>query len=147
MRRRFTFLEYKNPGFQGVLSAETGPDRTWILTRPLKYYTARLFLITISTGFATDLASIPKILRIIFDVNGKHRESAALHDYLYHHKGKLAGKTWSRWRCDWEFLVAMSTQGVGFLERWAMFIGVAVGGWWAWHDLSKKIKDFANTKL
>lgn len=142
MRRKFTYSGSKKPGFQNRLRGETAPNRGWITLEPLLYITAQLFLITIPAGFRSDLASIPKLLRVIFDVNGKHRESAVFHDYLYSHKGRLAGIKYSRLRCDWEFLVAMSTQDVGFLERWAMFIGVVIGGWWAWHDLTKKLKSF-----
>lgn len=43
----------------------------------------RAILVTIPAGFFTDLASLPGIVRSVNPVNGKHLQSAILHDYLY----------------------------------------------------------------
>lgn len=121
------------PGFRSKLLAETMPKRRWLVWRPLPYwsmYTGKPLRITVPVGFNTDLASIPKLLRSIIDVNGNHRESAALHDYLYATHG-LAG-LFTRKDCDKIFNEAMATQGIPARRRFIMYAGIRVGGWWGW---------------
>ena len=133
-------------GFQNRLSGTTSPGGKWVLNTELIYYTSRGVRFTIPANFETDLASIPWFMRWLFPVNDDHRESATLHDRLYRRKGKMIVKKMSRLRCDYEFLIAMKSQGVSTWKRWGMFVGVAAFGWWVWHDCSKRIRKFFGLK-
>jgi len=78
---------------------------------------------TVPADFETDLASIPRVLRIRFSVNGKHRRAAVLHDYLY------SIKFADRKTCDMIFKSAMHDCGVSKYNAWVMWVGVRAGGW------------------
>lgn len=80
--------------------------------------------ITVPVGFVTDLASVPRFLRDrrAFDVNGRSRRPAILHDYLYA-TGK-GGKDFA----DDLFREALLAEGVGALNAWAFWKAVQWGG-------------------
>lgn len=124
--------------FKTPLIARSYRKGEWKLEASLLYETNTGFLIEVKEGFITDLASIPRPLTIFFNVNGNHRKAATLHDWLYANKGKITNEktgkktTLSRLNADKLFLEAMSKTGVGFLRRWAMYLGVRVGGVFYW---------------
>lgn len=94
----------------------------WKLLEPLKY--DRGFeVITVSKGFSTDLASVPKALWSVFPPFGNHTKAAVLHDYLYGRKER------PRKDCDKIFLEAMKVLGVSKTRRTLMYWAVrAFGG-------------------
>ena len=94
----------------------------WLLLSPLKYQSGAT-VITAPAGFVTDLASIPALFRPLLNSNGSSRRSAVLHDWLY------CIKEGARADADSLFLEALKADGVGFAERWAMYLGVRAGGW------------------
>lgn len=94
----------------------------WAVVQPLMYKTFG-DTITVPRGFVTDLASIPRVLRAVFNVNGLSRAPAVLHDYLY------CSQRFSRDVCDEMFLDALESRGVGWWTRYAMYWGVRAGGW------------------
>jgi hypothetical protein len=104
----------------------------WRLVDTLDYGTADGFLIRIPKGFKTDLASIPRLLRPLFQVNGNHRQAAVLHDYLYAKKGRLLVIKKTRAECDLMFFKAMLQSGVPVWKARLMYFGVRVGGWASW---------------
>lgn len=83
----------------------------WLSTGKLRFYSHLLKQeIVVPRGTVNNLASIPKPLRSLINVNGPHRPAAALHDYLYQVKGKLSEDLiLSRSACDKIFLEAMET--------------------------------------
>jgi hypothetical protein len=83
--------------------------------------------IVVPRGFITDLASIPRLLRWLFDVNGVSRQAAVLHDYLY------STQPLSRADADALFLEALKSLGASKWECFGLYYGVRIGGWWAWH--------------
>ena len=101
-------------------------DDQWELAEPLVYVSKAGEVITIPEKFTTDLASIPRPLQGLVNVNGKHRAAAILHDYLYTVRGR------SRSECDSLFLEAMESVGVRWSQRWVMYLAVRVGGWTFW---------------
>lgn len=117
--------------FQNRLSVTTATTGKWVLLQDL-IWVSGTSVIRVPKGFATDLASIPRPFRLFITVNGKHRESAVLHDWLYNKKGKLPFETYSRAEADRLFLSAMKSQGVNWLTRSAMYAGVRLGGWVYW---------------
>ena len=123
------------PRFLGPLVTRAKEPDTWILERSFSYQTLTLGkprVITAPAGFENDLASIPRLLTFAFKVNGKHRWSAVIHDWLYANKGEIGTLRLTRKECDLIFLEAMKVKKVGYIKRSMMFRGVRVGGFVAW---------------
>lgn len=99
--------------FQGRLLIEpiaspTGV-RWWRLAEPLSYYSWRIGkMLVVPEGFATDLASIPRIAQPIIPKDGGVLWPAVLHDYLY---SRDAPADISRAQADRIFLDAMTIDG------------------------------------
>ena len=97
----------------------------WVLTEDCIYESDHLSLagdqikVTVPTGFVTDLASIPRVFRLLMPKNGRHRAAAIVHDYLCRLK-----MDFSRVKADKIFLEAMKLQGVPKLRRWLMYRAV-----------------------
>jgi hypothetical protein len=115
-------------GFESPLDLRASAPGRWLLLSPLPYVTERGIRYVVPAGFATDLASIPRLLRPLFDRNDASRAPSVLHDWLYH-----AQQT-TRAEADSLFLEALKRSGVGFARRWAMYAGVRAGGWMYWRD-------------
>lgn len=101
------------------------PDE-WVLLLALIYLAKDGKRYIAPRGFITDLASIPRLLRALFDINGQSRAPAVLHDFLYcmHYT--------TRAEADALFLEALEAAGVGWATRWSMYLGVRSGGWIYW---------------
>ena len=95
----------------------------WRLTKMLRLQDYDGEMHDVPPGYDTDLASIPKFLRMFFSVNGKHRRAATLHDKKY--KEKWA----TRKKCDQLFYRAMIAGGLGKWRAKTMYWGVRSGGW------------------
>ena len=94
----------------------------WILTEDCIYQSALImYLIIAPEGFVTDLASIPRIVRMFIVKNGRHRAAAIVHDWLC----KL-GKDFDRRLADKIFLEAMKILGVPRIRRRLMYWAVAI---------------------
>lgn len=91
-----------------------------------------VLVFTVFAGFVTDLASIPRVLRWAINPNGKSRRAAVLHDFLY------TGQHLSRADCDLLFLAALKADGVGLLQRQALYRGVRLGGWLFYNECCKR---------
>jgi hypothetical protein len=103
---------------------KAGAPGRWVLARDLFWtHPVSGTVVRIPAGFETDLASIPRVLRAVFSVNGAHRKAAVLHDYLYS-RGLC-----SRKRADRLFKLAMKETAVPWWKRNLMFAGVRMGGW------------------
>lgn len=103
----------------------------WVLRKNLAFITANGRRFVAPRGFITDLASIPKLLRNVIDVNGKHRRAAVLHDYLY------VTQQVTRAEADALFLEAMEVLEVGKPTRLVMWAAVRAGGWIYWNKRAK----------
>lgn len=105
----------------------------WITTEAVRYESdIAKRVIEIPAGFETDLASIPRSFMGLIPVNGKHRNAAIVHDYLY-----VIKPDWcSRSLADSVFLEAMQVLGESRLRRGAMYAAVRVGGWVYWNRCS-----------
>ena len=117
--------------FLSNLSVELLADKNlWKLTEDLVYQSKILNKrITVKKGFISDFASVPRI-PIIYALYGDkvHRESV-IHDYLYRIK------KYSRCAADRVFLEAMKARKKRFYIRWIMFLGVRLGGYFAFRRL------------
>lgn len=101
----------------------TNHDGEWVLLSPLKYQ-SRIYggIIEVPKGFVTDFASVPRV-PIAYAMFGDraHRE-AVCHDFLY--QKHLVGKA----KADRIFLEAMKVRKKSAFVRWAMYLGVMIGG-------------------
>lgn len=96
----------------------------WTLTRPLFFRTRDGYRVEVPQGYETNLASIPRLLQGIVQVNGRHRAAAVVHDFLYDLRGCLPYRQFSRQEADDIFLDAMVELGVPRLRRRIMFLAV-----------------------
>lgn len=102
-------------------------DNQWVVLAPLAFRDSKGRIWTVPRGFVMDLASIPRPLKSVFNVNGKSRAPAVLHDYLY------CTQPVSREEADALFLEAMECRRVIWPSRNAMWAGVRAGGWIYWN--------------
>ena len=102
----------------------------WRTLRPIRYHagtedSAEVY--AIPEGFLTDFASIPRPLwSLVGHPAGRYAQAAVLHDWLY------ATAPVPRARADGLLLEAMGVLGVRWSQRWAIYLGVRLGGWMAW---------------
>ena len=119
---------------------------SWTIVERFRYWLVRLHVgdvITVAEGSTTDFASIPRILWSLLSPYGLYGKAAVIHDYLYRLGGvvnvaedgmPLRMRKFSRSECDQIFYEAMECLGVGWFTRHIMWIGVRVGGYWAYKD-------------
>lgn len=105
------------------------PDE-WVVLAPLEWKSKDAHVV-VPRGFITDLASVPRALRAVLDVNGPSRAPAVLHDFCY-----CAQETKTRKEADELFLTALEACGVGLIERRMFYAGVRAGGWVYWRKRS-----------
>lgn len=123
-------------GFSGPLDLRAHLPGEWVVLNPLIYTSIAGRSYGVPAGFITDLASIPAILRPLFNPNDGGRKAAVLHDSRY------CIKSGARKEADDLFLEALERCGVGLVRRWAMYAGVRSGGWLYWNKrkvLQKRI--------
>lgn len=100
---------------------------TWTSTLTYLYVNQRpdgTHRITVPCGFVTDFASTPRFMWRLIPPTGRYTRAAVIHDLLYRTKG-LA----TRAQADAVLYEAMKFPcGVGFVTRWAVYLGVRVGG-------------------
>lgn len=77
----------------------------------------------VPTGYITDFASIPAMVRGLFPPFGRHAKAAVLHDWLY-----LVGEPGMKPFADRVFLDAMEELGVSWARRNIMYRAVQIGG-------------------
>jgi len=117
-----------NDGFSGPLDLRAHDSGEWVVLNALMYCSLAGRTYGIPAGFITDLASIPAILRPLFNPNDNGRKAAVLHDSRY------CIKQGERKDADDLFLEALERCGVGFMRRWSMYLGVRAGGWMYWNS-------------
>ena len=137
--------KYVSPG-QKLFESHTstlaiGDLKNFLVTSPLIYRVKdSANVIIVPKGFATDLASIPLPFRWILPRDGKYVSAAIVHDYLY----------WiqrcTRSESDGVLLLAMDEYGVNIFQRWLIYAGVRIGGFWSWR-VNKQSKEEGNTKF
>lgn len=99
----------------------------WSLDAPLTWADAQI-TVTCPRGFVTDLASIPRPLRGLLDVNGRSRLPAVIHDWLY------AAQTVTRAQADDLLRRMLLEQGMSPAAARLYWLGVRAGGWVSWDD-------------
>lgn len=105
-------------------------DGCWKLDFPLQYESDIVGVVEVPKGFETDFASVPRVPIFFTLFGGRAHREAVLHDYLYRIDAK---PTVERRQADEVFLEAMRERGKGWAVRYAMWAGVRLGGWTAYH--------------
>jgi len=96
-------------------------DYRWELLAEFGYYTGcypDISVIRVPAGTITDLASVPRLLWVIFPPHGEYAKAAIVHDYLY--QEAVGTKRWA----DDVFLEAMTVLGVARWRRSVMYWAV-----------------------
>lgn len=107
-------------------------DLPYTLFQPLVYQSAGLQAeITVPAGFQTDVASIPRALWALIPKEGKYNRPAVIHDWLYT-TATVNGRAIKRADADHALKEGMHALGVGWMQRWAIYRGVRLGGALAW---------------
>lgn len=108
-------------------------DSIWeVCDKPFRYKSDLAGLITVNVGFRTDFASVPRLGIIYALLGDTAHEPAVIHDYIY------ATAITTREIADKVLLEAMGVIGLPWWRRWPIYIGVRVGGWYAWNQHRKE---------
>lgn len=97
------------------------------------------FVITVPEGFATDLASVPRIVWPLVSAWDLSFAAPILHDYIYAYRGVLpsggiypSDRTFTRRQADRLFAQLMAEEGVVFWRRRLAWLAVRLFGWLPW---------------
>ena len=108
--------------FTGPLRLEVaGPDLWMVVDEPLVWVDGDT-RVSVPVGFVTDLASIPRALRGLLDINGRSRRPAMAHDWMY------TSQPFPREQCDEIFRKALIAEGESEEAAWIYWEGVRIGG-------------------
>lgn len=102
--------------------------RRWLVEEPMNYCspaTGKNYVV--DAGFATDLASVPRLPLTYALFGGEAAAAAVVHDWLYRH-GKRYRQIKERWEADQVFFEAMRETGVSVWKATAMFYAVRLFG-------------------
>lgn len=103
-----------------------------IADHPFRYQSDLIGLIAIPVGFETDFASVPRLGILYALLGDRAHEPAVVHDYLY------ATALTTREISDKVLLEAMGVLGLPFWQKWPIYAGVRLGGWYAWNQHRKQ---------
>lgn len=104
----------------------------WQLCQPFSYVTPDMHLITVPKGFITDFASVPRLLRTIYESSGGYSHASVIHDYLYVGGAVSGKKDITRKDADQIFYDAMRASGVPKRRAYLLWAAVRAGGFRAW---------------
>lgn len=110
-----------------ILQADNRPD-IWTTAAALVWSGLPIGNITVPAGFETDLASIPRLLRNLpdLDPDGISRRPAVLHDFLY------CTQPCDRETADRTLQAALIAEGASRVTAWVYYKGVHWGGGDPW---------------
>lgn len=113
--------------------------------------------IVVPKNFIYDGASVPSCITRLTGIkrDGEHRAAALLHDWIYHHKGRLPGEyyridfsgesdatwlTWPRKDADRMFGRVMREFGYTRWKRMWTYRAVRWFGWLLWYDMVRAVQ-------
>ncbi len=125
--------------FTEILLVSPLPDgKNWVIKKDFGYEVGNEGsgeVIDVPMGFATDFASVPRLLWWLFPKWGKYGNAAVIHDYLYW------DQRYSRMRSDDIFLEAMKVLEVDQLTAWILYQSVSWFGWLSWKSNRERKKE------
>ena len=93
-------------------------------------------LLKIPVGFITDFGSIPWFIpNWIANPQGKGKRSYVLHDFLYRNQ------LFTQLVDDALLNEGMISDGVNWFQRFTVYRGLRLGGFVAWNEYAKKLKE------
>lgn len=115
---------------------------TATLTRSLIYTTTDGWRIIVTRGFVTDFASIPRPLWSVIPPRGRYNRPAIVHDHLYRDApiDPLTGRRCTQGRADTILREACENCDDRFTQRWAIYLGLKIGGFVTWNRYRSKEK-------
>jgi hypothetical protein len=119
------------PRFLSRLLLEAGEREgsAWTVRAPFIFESLVLDrTVTVPEGFATDLASVPRLPLVYLATGATGNEAAVIHDYLYETRAA------SRAKCDEVFREAAICSGMPRWRAWLMWAGIRAGGGFHWKD-------------
>jgi hypothetical protein len=119
-----------------LIVEDTGDGEHWLLHEPLVYRARSGVKYTVPAGKITDLFSIPRAVRGLLPKSEKGNAAAVIHDGAY--SREISPLVADRGTADGLLNEAMEACGVGAFRRRLIFIGVRVGGHWAWAEKQQK---------
>lgn len=128
---------YHGNRFSGLAKLEDAEDGLHAtLLEALSYLTLDGWFISVPAGFPTDYASIPRPLQVIIPPRGVYNRPAFIHDYLYHFApvDPHTGQRCTQARADSILREACENCDDRFTQRWAIYLGLRLGGWVAWRN-------------
>jgi hypothetical protein len=130
---RFNGPAYFKDGENGV---------TATLTRSLIYETKAGWRIIVPRGFVTDFASIPRPLWSVIPPRGKYNRPAIVHDWLYQNAPIDPATKQRCVQAQADYILREACENVDdrFTQRWAIFLGLKVGGFVTWNRYREKEK-------
>jgi hypothetical protein len=133
-------------GLAEYRDSEDGEKAT--LLKPLVYTTKDGWRIEVPAGFVTDFASIPRPLWAVIPPRGKYNRPAIVHDKLYQDApiDPITGERCTQARADYILREACENCDDRFTQRWAIFLGLKIGGFKAWNNYRKKDTDGRNSE-
>ena len=112
--------------FHSALAIAEISKGRWRLLADLHYESDIGGDIMVPDGFETDLASVPRLPLAYMLTGGKANAAAVVHDYLY------ASRQFPRSKADAIFYEAIRASGHGWFTANLMWLGVRLGGGFAW---------------
>ena len=99
-------------------------DYRWRLVEPFEFWITDEpgDIISVPAGYITDLASVPRVLWVLFPPHGRYAKAAIIHDWLYDNALR------TKREADLIFLDGMCVLGVPQWRRWLMYIAVRLFG-------------------
>lgn len=86
------------------------------------------YVLTVMSGFKTDLASIPRIATPIIPKLGHYLQPSIVHDYCY----VININDMTKKEADELFYAGMISMGVGKFQAWLIYKSVRIGGRGRW---------------
>jgi hypothetical protein len=132
---------YHGSRFNGLAWLEDEEDGCHAkLLRTLIYTTKDGWAITVPAGFETDFASIPQALTWLIPARGVYNRPAMVHDFLYHYApvDSTTGRYVTQARADAILREACENCDDRFTQRWAIYLGLRVGGWIQWRKYRRQ---------
>lgn len=108
---------------------------TVFITTDWHYYIGPACSAAVPPDRKTDFASIPRLLWWLYPSVGPYLRAALIHDELYL---KNHG---SRAVADAIFLEIMGHDKTPFYQKWPLYFGVRLGGWWFWNKNKRRLGD------
>jgi len=133
------------PCGEPLLYPPFGEHKQWKVAKPFLYISRRGWGVEIEDSFLSDLASIPRLLRIFYGVNKRETCGAVIHDHGYRNRFKprynvLTGYSCILSRAEWDEILydACRLGGTNKFRAWSIYRGVRLGGWVAWYHYNKE---------